>query len=211
MEKARIQLAHSQNLFIVLILSYFMQLKDAIQTRKSVKHFSNKKPDWRKIIQAIDYARFAPSAGNKFITKFVLVSDEAKIKMLAEATQQEFVGEVKYAVVVVSDEGKLVQSYDERGKRYAPQQTGAAIQNFLLGLTEQKLATTWVGHFYAEQIHRGLGIPEKMKIEAIFPIGKARKINVKPKLKMKLDRILYYEKWKNSKMKPTIVVSGKAI
>lgn len=188
-----------------------MQLKEAIQSRKSVKHFSYKKPDWRKIIRAIDYTRFAPSAGNKFITRFILISEEKKIKMLAEASQQEFVGEAKYVVVAVSDEEKLVQSYDDRGKRYAPQQSGAAIQNFLLGLTEQKLVTTWVGHFYAEQIHRELGIPEKMKIEALFPVGKKGKVNVKPKLKMNLDRILYYEKWKNSKMKAPVVVSEKAV
>ena len=39
-----------------------MQLKDEIQKRKSVREFSSKKPDWRKIIHAIDYARFAPMA-----------------------------------------------------------------------------------------------------------------------------------------------------
>ncbi|MCK4996929.1 nitroreductase family protein [Candidatus Pacearchaeota archaeon] len=177
-----------------------MNLKEAITTRKSVKHFSYKKVDWKKIVRAIDYARFAPTAGNKFVNKFILVSDEKKIKELATASQQEFVGEAKYIVIVTSDEKKLIQSYDDRGKRYAPQQAGAAIQNFLLGLTEQKLSTMWVGHFYPEQIHRIFKIPEKMKIEAIFPIGKARNIRTKPKLKEKLENYLYFEKYGKSKM-----------
>jgi nitroreductase len=180
-----------------------MNLKEAITKRKSVKHFDiNKKPDWKKVMRAIDYARFAPSAGNKFITKFIIVTDKDKIKMLADASQQKFVGDAKCVVVVTSDEKKLVQSYDDRGKRYTPQQTGAAIQNFLLGLVEQKLATIWVGHFYPEQIRRELGIPEKMKIEAIFPIGKERKVIVKPKLKINLDEIVYFEKWGGKVMNP---------
>ena len=180
-----------------------MNLKEAIVKRKSVKTFDiNKKPDWRKVMRAIDYARFAPSAGNKFITKFIIVTNEDKIKMLAEASQQKFVADVECVVVVTSDEGKLVQSYDDRGKRYAPQQTGAAIQNFLLGITEQKLSTIWVGHFYPEQIHRELGIPEKIKIEAIFPIGEERKITTKPKLQTNLEEIVYFEKWKVSVMNP---------
>ncbi len=69
-----------------------MQLKDAVENRKSVRKFHHKKPDWRKIIRAIDSARFAPSAGNNFVIRFILVSDEKKIEKLGEASQQPFVG-----------------------------------------------------------------------------------------------------------------------
>jgi nitroreductase len=121
-----------------------MKLRDAIEGRKSVRRFHHKKPDWRKIIRAIDMARYAPSAGGQFVTKFILVSDEDKIAKITEATQQDFVGEAQYLVVVVSDETSLVRSYEERGKRYCASQSGAAIQNFLLALVEQKLVTTWI-------------------------------------------------------------------
>lgn len=177
-----------------------MQLKDAVQNRKSVRHFTLKSPDWRKIIRAIDYARFAPSAGGNFINKFLIISDEKQIKMLAEASQQEFVGAAKYIVLVISDKNTLVRSYDERGEYFTPQQSGAAIQNFLLGLEEQKLATTWVGHFYEDQIKRELKIPEKMKVEGIFPIGIERQANAKEKKKIDLENILYFEKWGNKTM-----------
>lgn len=163
----------------------------------------NFKPDWRKVMRAIDYARFVPKAGNKNVSTFLIVTNEAKIKMLSEASQQKFVGDVKMVVVVVSNEAKLVQSYDDRGKRYAPQQSGAAIENFLLGLVEQKLDTIWVGHFYPEQIHRELKIPDKMKIEAIFPIGRLRKnVTLKDKLKPSMDEMVYFEKWGGKMMNP---------
>jgi nitroreductase len=187
-----------------------MKLRDAIEGRKSVRRFHHKKPDWRKIIRAIDMARYAPSAGGQFVTKFILVSDEDKIAKITEATQQDFVGEAQYLVVVVSDETSLVRSYEERGKRYCASQSGAAIQNFLLALVEQKLVTTWVGHFYDEQVKDVLGVSDKMNIEAIFPIGveTARKTAVKNKTK--LDNILFFDSYGNRKMKGEVKVGRDA-
>ena len=188
-----------------------MQLKDAVESRKSVKKFHHKKPDWRKIIRAIDAARFAPSAGNNFVTKFILVSDEKKLAELTAATQQDFVGEAQYIVVVVSDESSIVRDYGEKGVRYTAQQTGAAIENFLLALNEQKLVTTWVGHFYDDQIRRALSIPEGLHIEALFPIGVGTKIKSSSRGKMKLDHILYFDKYGEKKMTGQVKMSRSAI
>lgn len=199
-----------------------MQLKEAIESRRSVKSFSNKIPDWRKIIQAIDSARFAPAAGNYFVTKFILVSDKKIISELTKASQQDFVGTSKYIVVVVSDESKLVQAYEKRGSRYCAQQSGAAIENFLLSLTELKLATTWVGHFYDEQVRRALDIPENLNIEALFPIGIETKVKSFAKSmdfkfrtggarKMKLEQTLYYDKYGNEEMIPISKVGRNVV
>jgi len=187
-----------------------MQLKDAIQGRKSVKRFHHKKPDWKKIIRALDAVRFAPSAGNKFVTKFILVDDEKKIEQLGAASQQAFVGKVSYIVVAVTDDSRLIQDYGERGERYGAQQAGAAIQNFLLALTERKLVTTWVGHFYDDQVRRTLSIPDGMKIEAMFPIGLETKIKSARRRKSELDQVLYYNKWKGSHMIPKLKFSRDA-
>jgi len=45
--------------------------------------------------------------------------------------QQDFVKQAHFVVAVVSDNSGLVRSYKERGERYAKQQAGAAIENFL--------------------------------------------------------------------------------
>ncbi len=188
-----------------------MQLEDAIKERKSVRRFDLKEPDWRKIIRAIDMARFAPSAGGQFVAKFILVSDEKKIKELGAASQQEFVGTAKYIVVVVSDESALVRDYGKRGNRFCSQQAGAAIENFLLALVGQKLVTTWVGYFYKEQVRRTLEIPEGLHIEALFPIGIETKIKSKSEKKEKLEDVLYFDKWKNNKMIPRVKMSREVV
>jgi len=147
------------------------------------------------------------------VIRFVLVSDEKKIAEIAAATQQSFVGGVKYVVVAVSDDSKLVQSFGEKGVRYSAQQAGAAIENFLLALTAEKLVTSWVGHFYEEQIRRALDIPEGLVIEAVFPIGleSKSKVGVSASRKTKLENVLYFDKWGEKKMVPRVKLSRDAI
>ena len=188
-----------------------MQLKDAIVSRKSVKRYMDKKPDWRKILRALDMARYSPAAGNNFVMRFILVDESKKIAQIATACQQEFVGTAKYLVVFVSDDSKLEKLYGERGKRYTSQQAGAAIQNFLLALTEEGISTNWVGHFYDDQVKRTLGIPEDSTIEAIFPLGLETRIKTNSKPKAPLENLIYFNKWKNKKMEPETRVTVESI
>jgi nitroreductase len=182
---------------------------NAIKKRKSVKRFSNKKPNWRKVIRAIDAARFSPAAGNQFAMKFIMISDKETIQKLAEASQQEFVRDAHFVVVAVSDDSKLERSYAERASRYSRQQAGAAIQNFLLAAEEQGLATIWVGHFVEDQIKTILGIPEKMVVEAFFPIGHETAIKGSEARKPELENILYFGKWGNKKMEPETRITSR--
>jgi nitroreductase len=143
--------------------------------------------------------KFAPMAGDNFSLKFVLVDDKEIIKKLADLSEQDFISKTDYVVVVCSDGNRTENLFKDRAKKYLRQQAGAAIQNFLLKLTEVGLATTWVGHFYDDKIKRLLKIPEEIEVEALFPIGYA---NEKPKMKLKrdLDNFLYFNKYGNKKM-----------
>ena len=121
-----------------------MRIDKIITKRKSVKRFSNKKPDWRDIIEAIDMGRYAPMAGNSFSLKFILINEEEKIRKLAEASQQDFIINAQYAVVVCSDSSRTLNLFPERGKIYLKQQAGASIQNFLLKLEDLGLSSAWM-------------------------------------------------------------------
>ena len=178
-----------------------MELNKAITSRSSVKKFSKKKPDWRKIIEAIDMARYAPMAGNLFSLKFILVSDKEKIQKLAEVSEQEFIAEAQYVVVVCSNPSRTLNAYEERGENYLKQQAGAGIQNFLLKLEDFGLSACWIGHFTDEHVKKILEIPKEINVEAFFPIGYESEIaKTKQKRKIELDRILYFEKYGKSRM-----------
>lgn len=182
-----------------------MDLDKAIHSRRSVKKFNSKKPDWRTIIECIESMRYAPMAGNNFTLKAILIDDESKIQKLADAAQQDFFKDAKYAVVICTNSGRTEIAYEERGKVYVRQQAGAGIQNFLLKLTEAGLSTCWVGHFVDEEVKAILGIPKDIHVEAIFPIGYALKKPDEKRL-LELDQFLYFNKYKNRKMNkvPTV-------
>ena len=187
-----------------------MKLRDAIEKRQDIKRFDLKTPNWRAIIRAIDAARFAPTAGNQFSTRFILITDAVVIKKLSEASQQSFVGKAKSVVVVVSDNSALIRSYGERGEKYSSHHVGAAIENFLLALEEEKLVTSWVWYFVDEQVKNILEIPEKVVVEGIFPIGRLTKITSGKKRSEKLDNILYFGKYGEREMTPSVVVGRNA-
>ncbi len=178
-----------------------MELDKAIKNRHSVRKFSNKKPNWRSIIECIDSARYAPMAGNNYTLKFILIDDEEKIKKISEACQQQFIAQTKYVVVVCSNPSRPVNAYGKKGEIFCRQQAGAAIQNFLLKIEEVGLSTCWIGYFVDEQIKDILNIPEDINIEALFPIGYEYKKARTRKMKIDLDRILYFHKYGDKKMK----------
>jgi nitroreductase len=178
-----------------------MDLDKAIKERHTTRNFKkNKVPNYKDIIEAIEAARQCPLAGNHPAIKVILVSDKEKIKQLAEASQQDFIADVSYAAVFCSDKKFLTKNYYERAHMYSRQQAGAAIQNFLLKLTDLKLQSCWVGAFSDETVKRILAIPDQVDIEAIIPIGyelgKARKIE-----KPELDSMLFFDTYNNKLMK----------
>ena len=177
-----------------------MELDKAIHSRKSTRKFSNKKPNWRDILECIDAMRYTPMAGNNFILKFILIDDKEKIQKISECAQQPFIAETDYVLVVYSNPSRTLNSFGEKGKIYSRQQAGAAIQNFLLKIEEKSLATCWVGHFVEEQIKDELKIPKTSNIEALFPIGYEFKRKKKER-KIELDTVLSFNDSKTKTMK----------
>ena len=177
-----------------------MDLNKAIQERRSIRKYKNKATSWKVILEALDSTLYAPTAGGVFPLKIMLIDDDEKIKKIAKWSEQDFITQAKYVVVFTSNSTKLKRSYGEKAKTFCKQQTGAAIQNFLLKLTELKLATCWIGYFNEENIKPILKIPDSHDIEAIFPIGIA---NEKPKhrISRELGTYLYFNTWGNDRMK----------
>ncbi|MEJ2268046.1 MAG: nitroreductase family protein [Nanoarchaeota archaeon] len=100
-----------------------------------------------------------------------------------------------------SDTSRTANAYGKKAKIFCRQQAGAGIQNFLLEIQEKGLSTCWIGYFVEKQIKNILQVPEDINIEAIFPIGYEMG-NAKPKPKIELDNTLYFNSYRNKRMKP---------
>jgi len=180
-----------------------MSLDLIIQKRRSTKAFSDKKADWRKIIKAIDAARYAPMAGNIFTLKFILIDNKEKINKISDACQQDFIKDASHIVVVCSKPLLAKIPFPEQGEAFLHQQAGAAIQNILLKLNEQGLATCWIGYFVEDLIRKEIKIPNEVTIEAILPIGHESKLKKQnKKIKVDLDSCLTFNSYTEKRMKP---------
>ncbi len=178
-----------------------MELDKVIKERHCVRRFKSAKPDYAKILEAVDAARKVPLAGNIPSLKFMLVTDKDKINELAQAATQDFVSSVHYVLVVCSNSTNCVRSYGDRGELYTLQQAGAAIQNFLLKLTDLKLSTCWVGAFSDKTVKRVLKIPYHVRVEGLFPIG-VEMGKGKQRTKPSLDSSIYFNTWGTKTLTP---------
>jgi len=181
-----------------------MELSKVIEKRRSIRNFSNKKASWKDVIEAIDAAMQAPFAGNTNNLRFLIIESPETISMLAEKAEQDWIQDASIVILVCTNHEQLTRLYEERGLEYSQQQTGAAIQNFLLTATDRGLAACWIGAFDEEAIKSRLGVSGSYKIEALIPVGyenakqPAKKIH-----KKSFSTSIYWEKWGERK-RPTI-------
>ncbi len=181
-----------------------MEFDSVVNKRHSVRSFKSKKPSWKLILEAIDSATKVPFAGNICNLKFVIIEDKKVIKNLSKCCQQSWIKDVGVVVMVCSDDTHLENKYGERGRLYSKQQSGAAIQNFLLKLVDLGLCACWIGAYTDETARSTLKIPSHIEIEAIIPIGYEKPDKTKPKKrKQELKNVIFWEEWgKNHKKSP---------
>lgn len=175
-----------------------MEFARVVRKRKSVRHFKNKKPSWRAVLEAIDLANQGPFANNYNHLKYIIVEDYSVIKEVGKLCEQNWIKESKLLIVVCSDDAHLESRYGERGRIYSRQQAGAAIQTFLLGLTNLGIDSCWVGAYSDELLRQKLKIPQHIQIEAVVPVG-FEEGREKKKEKNDLEKSLFWEKWDQSR------------
>lgn len=172
-----------------------MKTQEAIESRSSIRDFSNKKVKFDLVLEAIDAANQAPFAGNINNLKYLIVETQANKNIIAEYAQQYWINESQWIVIVCSEFKKLDELYQDRAQMYAKQQAGAAIENMLLRITDLGLASCWVGAFADDGIKAHFKIPDNWEIEAILPIAYPSNKLHKHARKIDLEKKIFWEKW----------------
>ena len=198
-KNARVVLSY-RHLFKHLSRLFLMQFDHVVEKRHSVRSFRDKKASWKVVLEAIDAANQGPFADSRNPLKFLVIEEQKTIGAIAERTGQLWVNEASILVLVCSDDMHLENMHGERGKKYARQQSGAAVAHLLLKLTDLGLGSCWVGAFSDEQLKQHLHIPSHIEVEAIVPIGYEKsKAGSSPRRKKALENSLYWESWGTGK------------
>lgn len=150
-----------------------MEFYDVIQSRHSVRDFTDKPVETSKIKNIINAAMRAPSAGNLQAYKIYLVHSQEKKEELLPATEyQEFVASASLLMVFVADLKLSESKYFQRGfELYAIQDATISASYAQLAATVEGLSSVWVGTFEPLDISRILNLRSYHVPVAILAIG----------------------------------------
>ncbi|MFH1458431.1 MAG: nitroreductase family protein [Candidatus Omnitrophota bacterium] len=174
------------------------QVKDtltAIHSRRSVRHYTGQ-PVSKKDLEALVKAGMAaPTAMDKRPWAFVIVTDEAVLKKLADGLpSSRMIMQAKSAIVVC---GVLAKTGWGESRDFWVQDCSAATENMLLAAEAMGLGAVWTGMYPSTQrveyVRKILGMPKDVVplnvIAFGYPTGEDR-----PKDKFDPANI-HWDKW----------------
>ena len=169
-----------------------MELMEAIEKRRSIRDYDDRPVPEDKLKKVLEAARLSPSASNRQDRKFVVVTDEALRRMLAQAAfGQAHVAQAPVVIVAVSTNPDYVMAC---GVPSFSVDLAIAIDHMTLAAVDEGLGTCWIGAFHQDQVKHILGIPEKYTVAALLTLGFPRQTPQRTPRKA-LDEIVSYEKF----------------
>lgn len=151
-----------------------MELKQAIEQRRSVRKFTEEPVEKELLRSVLELSLQAPSWKNSQCWEFVAVEDTACKKILTGTVPEtnpayQCLHTAPYVVVVVADPAKVEQM---QGKQYFMGDAGMAFYAFWLACHDVGLATVCVGEIIDETpVKQVLGIPEGKRVYCLAPVG----------------------------------------
>lgn len=188
-----------------------MDTLQAIYTRRTIRKFSNRAVEWDKVVEVLDAGRHAPSAGNLQPCKFIVVTNAAKKREIADAClQQWWMEAAPILIVVAADLERVKQFYGPRGVEvYAIQDCAASVENMALAANALGVSSAWVSAFDEKMMHRVVGIPEDTaRPIAVLCLGYATE-EPKAAIRLPLTTVVFLEKWGNRVRDPLRMYMGQ--
>jgi nitroreductase len=114
-------------------------------------------------------------------------------KKIAEAAdEQTFVGEAPAIIVACAEtDGHVMMC----GQLCYTIDVAIALDHIMLAAVELELGTCWIGAFDEKKVKEILGIPEKIRVVSVMPIGYPVDPSIVEKKRLALNAIVKYEHW----------------
>ena len=157
-----------------------MNVKDAIETRSSVRRFTEVMPSEEELTKIMEAGRMAPSAVNRQPWRFVCIRSEEGLSAIRKTYPREWFATAKAVIAVIVDHNTSWHRGVD-GKDHADIDAAIAADHMILMATELGLGTCWVCNFDAAEAHRALNLSESEEVEILIPTGYAATDSTKPK------------------------------
>jgi nitroreductase len=181
-----------------------MEFLELVKARRSVRTYSNRTVEDEKIQQILESARLAPSWANKQCWSFIMVKDRDKAAAVSKTAgiANRWITNAPVIIVACGDPGK---SGSRGGITYYAVDVAIALEHLVLAATELGLGTCWIGYFDEKKVKDILGIPERIRVVALMPVGYpaeraglhegVTRLVVRSKNRKDLEEIVHYDAW----------------
>lgn len=172
-----------------------MDLIECIESRSSIRGFSDEDVPEDLVLEMIRIGNRAPSAGNLQARDFVIVRDRDIIsKLTAAALGQKFIEEAPVVIVCCANHDRIA-NYGQRGRDlYCIQDVSAAVQNMLLFITASGYGSCWIGAFEERGVSEAVRLPKHIRPVAMLPIGRPISAG-RQTSRMAVKDIVHENKW----------------
>ena len=138
-----------------------MELQEVLQRRRSIRKYTQEPVSKEDIDLLMHAAMSGPSACNKTPWEFYVITDEAILEKLRNASRYSKI----YAPLAIVVCGSLSRALPSQLAPYWIQDCSAATENILLAATDLGLGTVWCGIHpqkrAEEKVREALGLTEK--------------------------------------------------
>ena len=159
-----------------------MQTKECIETRRSVRKFTEQPVSQETLKGLIETAAYAPSWKNTQTVRYIAVTDaEVKNRIAKEGVldftwNQKIIEGAPVLVVLTSQKNRSGFEKDgsystSKGTHWQSFDAGIAAQTFCLAAHDAGLGSVILGVIDEEKVGGILNIPETEEIAALIPVG----------------------------------------
>ncbi|MEM2287308.1 MAG: nitroreductase family protein [Thermoproteota archaeon] len=145
---------------------------ECIMKRRSVRSYSKRQVPKEALDKVLEAALLAPSAGDIHPYRIVVVTDEEKIRKIAEAAlNQTFIAQAPVVIVYLVNIEEA-SAYGRRGvELYSLLDVGASMENLMLAATSLGLSTCWIGAFNERKVEEIVKAPSGYRAVSLTPLG----------------------------------------
>ncbi len=159
-----------------------MSVREAIETRRSVRKYKKTSVEKDKVEMILDSARLAPTGHNTQPGRYMVVDDPDQIERIAAAcNHQSFVAHAPLLIVLLADLAGRVKDaqldtevmdpvYSEQREKVI-RDTAIAGSFLMLQAHDLGLGICWVGDYEQIPMRKALNSPASHYILGIFAIG----------------------------------------
>jgi nitroreductase len=148
-----------------------MDVLDAIRSCQPCSQYNPRPVPPEKLKAVLAAARLAPSHYNMQPWRFVVVQDDERKRLLAQASNRgKLIAEAPAVIVAFAVEEDIPVTIGGYISAY-PLDVAVAVDHLQLAATAEGLGTNWIIEFNEEKVRAVLHVPEGIHPIAVIPIG----------------------------------------